>query len=254
MERSPPPPHSTPPPLTAYYRSGDTLRSRSVGEVVLSTCLEIAAPPTRLLADWERETAHRLGLEPGDVEALSLARARMRWPGYAHCVEAVADWTCALGLQNLSRDAADVSLMACRGARYHHDGNQYGGAVFCNLFVSEDQGLDVHFPFSGHRIPLHRGTALVFDTGQPHAVVRRGSNGFDAADFGVGQERPQVFLTWELPIEAPGVARMLDIRLDIDPATASQLEDEQVRLHGAPGEVCPVSGRWLPRTAAVVRS
>ena len=254
MDRPPPPSCSTAQALTAYFRSGDALRSRNVGNVVLSACLDIPEPPPRLLADWDREISQRLGLEPGDVEVLSLARARSRWPDYRHCVEAVAGWTRALGLQDVLRDAADVSLMACRGARYHHDGSQYAGAAFCNLFLSEDLGLDVHFPFSGHRIPLRRGTALVFDTGQPHAVVRRGHSGFDAADFAPGTDCTQVFLTWELPIEDPDVARTLGIRFDIDQATASQLADEQVRWHGAPGEVCPASGRWLSGTAAFMPS
>ena len=37
-------------------------------------------------------------LEPGDVEALPFARARARWPDYPRCVQAVSDWTRALGM------------------------------------------------------------------------------------------------------------------------------------------------------------
>ncbi len=77
----------------------------------------------------------------------------------------------------------DIALIACRGARYHHDGEQYGGLAFCNLFLSEDKGLDVHFPALDLRIPLRRGTVMIFDTCQPHGVIRRGSYGFDLADF-----------------------------------------------------------------------
>ena len=74
----------------------------------------------------------------------------------------------ALGLPPLAD--CELALMACRGARYHHDGAQYGGAAFANLFLSEDRGLDLHLPLTGQRIPLTRGTAVGFDTGQPHAV------------------------------------------------------------------------------------
>jgi hypothetical protein len=63
--------------------------------------------------------------------------------------------------------------MVCRGARYHHDGDQYGGAAFCNLFLSDDKGQDVHFPLLDLRVPLQRGTVLIFDTCQPHAVIPR---------------------------------------------------------------------------------
>lgn len=209
---------------------------------MLFATLDIAAPPARLIADWERDIALRLGLEPGDVEALPLARARMRWPDYRHCVQALSDWTRTLGLQE-ALVSSDVALMACRGAKYHHDGQHYGGAAFCNLFLSEDRGLDLHFPATGHRIPLVRGTAVIFDTGQPHAVIARGSSGFQAADFPPGQDDRQVFLTWELPIEHADVAQALQIAFDIDPSTALLLDEEQVWRGGAPLHVCPDSGR-----------
>lgn len=230
--------------LTSYFFSGEAIRSRSVGTRLLSGVVEVPAPPARLAADWARETASTLA--PGDVEPLPLARARMRWPDYRRCVQAVADWVHTLGLPPTLLDTSDVALMACRGARYHHDAAQYGGAAFCNLFLSEDQDLDVHFPGTGQRIPLVRGTVLLFDTGQPHAVVQRRGEGFDAADFAAGRERTQVFLTWELPIEQPELARALGVAFDTDPATASRFEEAQVRCHGAAAEVCPASGRWRP--------
>ena len=229
--------------LTSYFFSGDTIRSRSVGNAVLSGKVDVPVPPARLTADWEREISGHLALEPGDVEPLPLARARARWPDYARCVQAVADWTRTLGLLDVLA-SSDVALMACRGARYHHDGAQYGGAAFCNLFLSEDKGLDLHFPSAGLRIPLVRGTAVIFDTGQPHAVIQRRSSGFDVADFAPGQDCTQLFLTWELPIEDAHVGRALGIAFDIDPSTASQLDEEQVLVNGERAVVCPDSGRW----------
>jgi len=231
--------------LTSYFYSGDAIRSRSVSNVVLSGTVDVPVPPARLTADWEREISSRLALEPGDVEPLPLARARARWPDYARCVQAVADWTRTLGLPDVLA-SSDVALMACRGARYHHDGAQYGGAAFCNLFVSEDKGLDVHFASTGHRIPLALGTVLIFDTGQPHAVIPRGGSGFDAADFGPEKDCTQAFLTWELPIEGAHVARALGVAFDVDASTASQLDEEQVRVNGKQAIVCPDSGRWRP--------
>lgn len=229
--------------LTSYFWSGDALRSRSVSDVVLSTTLDLPAPPIRLIADWERDIAQHLNLEPGDVEALPLARARMRWPDYKHCVQTLADWTRVLGLREVLA-ASDVALMACRGAIYHHDGAHYGAAAFCNLFLSEDRGLDLHFPVTGHRIPLRRGTAVIFDTGQPHGVIGRHSGGFEVADFLSGQDFSQVFLTWELPIENANVGQALQIAFDIDASTSLRLDEEQVWLNGAPASLCPNSGRW----------
>lgn len=237
------------PAPASYYWRGETIRSRSVSDVVPMGTLDVPAPPARLVADWNREISQRLGLEPGDVESLPLARARVRWPDYRHCVQAVADWTRSLGLQEVLA-SSEVAMMACRGARYHHDGERYGGAAFCNLFLSEDRGLDLHFPATGQRIPLVRGTVVIFDTGQPHAVIDRSSGGFDAADFSTERERNQVFLSWELPIEDVHVARALKISFDIDPARALRLEDEQVWLNGARARVCPATGQWIPADSA----
>src|ERR1700754_1941769 len=149
--------------LISYFWSGDAIRSRRVSDVVLSGKVDVPVLPVRLLADWEREISTRMVLEPGDVEAMPLARARARWPDYMRCVQAISDWTSALGMPEVLA-SSDVALMACRGARYHYDAEQYGSAAFCNLFLSEDCGLDLHFPSLGRRIPLIRGTAVIFDT------------------------------------------------------------------------------------------
>src|SRR5579859_2353253 len=218
--------------LTSYYWSDDAIRSRSVSDIVLSGTVDVPMPPARLLADWEREIPSHMVLEPGDVEPMPLPRARARWPDYTRCVQAVSDWTHALGLPEVLA-ASDVALMACRGARYHHDGAQYGDAAFCNLFMSEDRGLDLHFPALGRRIPLTRGTVVLFDTGQPHGVIQRGSSSFNAADFPPDQDWIQIFLTWELPIENAHVGHALGITFDTSPSTALQLDEEQVRLNGA---------------------
>ncbi len=230
--------------LTAYFWRGDAIRSRSVSDVILFDTVDVPAPAASLITDWERDIAQQLQLDPGDVEPLPLARARMRWPDYKDCVQAVADWTRSRGLQEVLA-ASDVALMACRGAKYHHDGVLYGGAAFCNLFLSEDKGLDLHFPSAGLRIPLTRGTVVLFDTGQPHAVIQRSSSGFDAGDFLPGTDCSLVFLSWELSIEDAHVSNVLDIRFDIDPGGAARLDEGQLHRHGAPAAVCAASGRWL---------
>ena len=68
------------------------LLHRSISDVVLTSRVDIPALPTRLLADWEREMSLQLDLQAGDVEALPLARARMRWPDYSVCVQAAVAW------------------------------------------------------------------------------------------------------------------------------------------------------------------
>lgn len=207
------------PLLTAHYWSNDGtqnhLHYRSVSDLVLTGTINVDAPPTRLLVDWEQEMTQQLNLEPGDVEALPLARARMRWPDYSACVLAAGEWTRTLGLAD-TLSSSEVALMACRGARYHHDAELYGGSAFCNLFLSEDKGLDLHFPALKLRIPLVRGTAVIFDTAQSHGVIQRRAtedHGFNASDFPPELDCSQVFLTWELPIDNAHVAHALGISL-----------------------------------------
>jgi hypothetical protein len=230
--------------LTSIFCSGDALRSRRVSDVVLTGTLDVPAPSARLAADWSREIASNMNLEAGDVEVMPLARARARWPEYSHCVQAVSDWTGALGLAGVLA-ASDVALMACRGARYHHDAAQYGGAAFCNLFMSDDKGLDLYFPALDRRIALRRGTVVIFDTGQPHGVIPRGSSVFKTADFAPDGDNVQIFLTWELSIEDSRVTQALEVTFDVEPAAVlQQLDEEQVRLNGETVTLCPESGRW----------
>ncbi|CAG9201974.1 conserved hypothetical protein [Paraburkholderia tropica] len=230
--------------LTSFFWSGDAIRSRGVSDIVLSETLDLPTPSAAVRADWQREIAVRLALEPGDVEVMPLARTQMRWPDYRRCVQAMSEWTVALGLPAVLADS-DMALMGCRGARYHHDGEQYGGNAFCNLFLSEDKGLDVHFPLTGQRIPLKRGTAVIFDPVQPHGVIRRGSDSFSADDFAPDQDFVQIFLTWELPIEDADIASALKVDFDIAPETSLQLDKEQLWSNGSPAGVCPQSGRLL---------
>lgn len=229
--------------LVAYFRSGAAIRSRSVGARVLHGMIEVPEIPLHVSADWDRETGQRMALQAGDVDPMPLARTQLRWKDYARCVRRMADWTAAQGLAGILDDA-DAALMACRGADYHHDGMQYGGAAFCNVFLSEDKGLDVHFPQAGLRIPLLRGTAMIFDTCQPHAVITRGSSGYGEADFEPERDNAQVFLSWELPIENTHVVRALGVTLDVDASNAAMLDEDQVWCGGAPAVWRPDLGRW----------
>ena len=223
------------------------MASRSVSDVVLTGTVEVPAVPALLASHWQREVAQHLALAPGDVEALNLAqyRTRANAPHYRRCLQAATDWAHGIGLPDVLAES-HIALMACRGAKYHHDGAQYGDSAFCNLFVSDDAGLDVHFPGAGLRIPLVRGTVVVFDTSQRHAVIRRSSGGFDVADFAADQDDALVFLTWELPIENPDVSRVLGVTFDTDPRTATTLAEPCVLLNGAAACICPESGQWCP--------
>ncbi len=230
-------------PLTSFFWCGEAIRSRSVSHAVLTGRVNLPALPLRMVSDCDREISGRLGLEAGDVEALSLARARMRWPDYKLWVQAAADWIGDMGFPNLLADC-EIALMACRGAKYHHDALQYGNSAFCNLFLSDDKGLDLHFPFAGQRIPLTRGTVVIFDTAQPHGVITQSATGFEVAEFSPERDCTLLFLTWELPIENTHLAHALGIEFDTEALAALSLRETQVQLNSKPVVVNPESGIW----------
>ncbi len=234
--------------MACFRKDDGSTRSRSVSPVVLSGQVELPAVPDKLRVDWRRDISEQLQLEPGIVEALSLPRARARWPDFANCIQSLSRWLATSGLPDVLKEA-ETALMACLGANYHHDGAHYAGSAFCNLYLSEDAGLDMHFPHAAKRIPLARGTVVIFDTCQPHAIIQRGSSGFSAEDFAGDPDLAQVFLTWELPIENPHLLRALDIVLDVDDRLHDQQECDQVLFKGAPFCVCPESGLLTQATS-----
>ena len=124
-----------------------------MGHASIQTTTEIygRAPSGGALMSWPRLLGERrsaLG-RGGRTRATGQADSRLGkrhrpalGPGAGRCRRT------ALGASAYALAASDVALMACRGAKYHHD----GAAAFCNLFLSEDRGLDLHFPATGQRI------------------------------------------------------------------------------------------------------
>lgn len=231
--------------LIVHFHSDQGMRRRTVSSLLPHSTLDIPTPPARLVADWAREVAS-LELQHGDIEPLPLARTILRWADYPRCAEAVSAWLQTLGLPDLL-PSNDVALMACRGTPYHHDAAQYGDSVFCNLFLSDDAQMDVHFAALGQRIPLQRGTVMIFDTAQPHAAIPRGSSSFALDDFKADHDCTQVFLTWELPLDNAALKRALHIQVEAAPTHTSDeatVSEPQVCLNGTPQQVCPNSGQW----------
>lgn len=75
-------------------------------------------------------------------------------------------------------------LMSMRGALPHHD--SFVDNAETNLFWAialHDTDTDVLFPNLGQRIEQTRGTLLVFDAGQPHAVIAREHDVFMKSHF-----------------------------------------------------------------------
>ena len=221
--------------------------TRPVSRTLRTGTLTPAPLPQGLQADCHREARTRLCIDPGDVEAFSLPRIVTRWPHFDAVTQSVGAWLRLLGIPAELFENAEVAFMGCRGASYHHDGARYGGIAFCNLFLSEDQDLAVRWPAIGKSLPPTRGTVALFDPCQPHGIVDAKNTSFDAADF-TSPDRLQFFLTWELPIEHPAVAKALGISFDLAGQPSNQVQEPSapLRLDNEPVTVCPRTGECLP--------
>lgn len=110
--------------------------------------------------------------------------------------EDVADKLCAMELlEPLQRESvfAAAVLMSTRGAQPHFDGqsNAWRNRLFWALCL-EDTDTDVLFGNLKIRIPLSRGTFLVFDGNQPHCVLAREHDVFMKSHF--KKHRSQFFV------------------------------------------------------------
>jgi hypothetical protein len=86
---------------------------------------------------------------------------------------------------------------------------------------------------------------VLFDPSQSHAVIKRGSSGFDESDFPDEHDCTQVFLTWELPIKNSAISQMLQISLETTLPADIEKCDTLLSVDGSQSIVCPESGQWL---------
>lgn len=259
-----PQPPASHPPLTAHYALDGQRWRRPVSARTWSATLTLPPCPVAVLAEWTRCVQHELALAPGDVEVLPWGQTRRRWPAYRGCADAAAQALAGQGLDGLLADSPPT-LMVCLGARYHHDAEQYGEAVFCNLFLCDEAGLDLHFPLSGQRLPLQRGTLVLFDPSQPHGVVARHSLGFEAPALSPAALAGQVFLSWELSLDHAALRDFMGTAIARDdppdglpadppddppgplctaPTGPALGPGTALRWAGVPGGVCPDTGDW----------
>lgn len=221
--------------LRVHHRDDEEqLCSRRVRSDVWCGRLDVA--PLERRPALSRSIA-RSDLETGAVQVLWTSSLAGAWARHEHDIVRASGWLRDAGLAH-DLGTTDAELMACCGAHFHHDANRYGGKAFCNLFLSEDQGQDVYFPATGQRIALQPGTIMVFDTGNPHGVVARGTSRFEPRDFPVEERCVQIFASWELPI------RVFQSDFDkVDPADVHGVPGAW--LDDAPMRVCPTTGRFL---------
>jgi hypothetical protein len=109
-------------------------------------------------------------------------------------------------------------------------------------WMSEAKGLDLHFPYANKRIHLQRGSVVVFDTAQPHAVTARASMEFSEDAFTPERDCTLLFLTWELPITYPALASAHGLNTQTNTDSTLQLVSGQLLNNGELLHLCPRTG------------
>jgi hypothetical protein len=95
-------------------------------------------------------------------EAVALLRARLPEP-----------------LRRALRDQFD--WYTCRGAHFHNDAH-YTGVLFGAWCLAGPQ-RDLVFPRAGLRIPCSVGRGVIFDPFEPHAVLERNADRYEAERY-----------------------------------------------------------------------
>lgn len=212
---------------------------RTASNRIFTTQLDIPELPVEVGSDWVTD-AGLFG--PGDISVVRES-PEQGWPEVQRVREALHAWAQPLGFAGATKDAP-VTVLACMGASFHSDGDSYPDTTFCVVWLNPDVNLDLVFPHVNVRIPLRYGTAVLFDSVQPHGVVERGASLWDPDQFLAGRtDYSQVFLSWDLRATHEELARLMEIQLspleEDDPISMS------FQINGVHGpNVNPVTGAW----------
>jgi len=69
----------------------------------------------------------------------------------------------------------------CQGAFFHNDAH-YGGVLF-GIWTAAGPPREVVFPRISRRVPVRRGSIVVFDPFEPHAVLNAGASTYRREDY-----------------------------------------------------------------------
>ena len=122
-----------------------------------------------------------------------------------------AQLAAALGAPLAAALRADFEWYVCRGAFYHNDAH-YDARLF-GIWCIQAPPIDLVFSRVGVRVPLRRGTFVVFDPFEVHGVLGSCRSVYTATDY--REMDSAVFLGFELDITAE-TARACDIGYDLE--------------------------------------
>lgn len=228
---------------------------RTVSDIVRVTRLAMPQVEESVFASWALAAGAYCSCDPGDVVALATLRANgcaalsegriTPVPGFADVWQQVVCFGETFGMGEAILKAEPVLLAIQAGAHFHHDGDSFESSVFCVVWLEEYAGLELVFPHLEQRIPLERGTVILFDAGQPHGVVDAGkATSTDDMVLLSSARSLQFFLSFDIEVVTTGLASVMGFELRTTEAH-QETWGGSARLGGKfRGEVCPVTGAW----------
>jgi hypothetical protein len=132
-------------------------------------------------------------------------------------------------------------FLACRGASFHvdHFDANWPESLFW-VVALEDSDFDVYFPENGIRIPIERGTLIVFDPLSVHGVVPRGALRFDEQDLSKPNHPPVHFVSGSVPLGIAPWTRLVEVKSLEEATNAVDVIDLDSHLSC----VDPNTGQW----------
>lgn len=174
------------------------------------------------------------------------------WPGDVLLVDAsvpqpvagkLLEWLQTLGVRK--SDLVDAgTLHACEGSWFHEDSGAFANNFFSVMWLEETDAWDLLFPNTGLRIPLHKGTVVLFDPAHVHGVVARGASVFEAE--AMGEHGVQAFASLNFKT-SPRMMQLFDSRWHVpgEPAFDTgwnknpfSVDPKTGRMVGGPKQAC----------------
>lgn len=215
---------------------------RDVSDLVVHDQLTVSTVSQDVVQAWVQEAA-ALGFdEPGEVASMRMTEA-LDWHGLDDAYRAVSAWAQKTGFSEPFAESLP-SFLACYGAVFHDDSHGFPGHTFCVLWLSEAEGLDLVFPNIDKRVPLSFGTVVLFDSCQPHGVLRRGSSAWHKGDYPTPPAGAQFFLSWDLSLQEERLRSLMGIRMHTDVPGFDRMMAPA--LDGVAVSVDGESGAWTP--------
>lgn len=140
----------------------------------------------------------------------------------------------ALGTKSIKYLSADYTLLCGGAIGFHHDMPSVGAVYVAWHLEGPDRVL--FFPEMGLKIPFKKGTFVIFDPAQPHALLKEGVDTFDPSDY-----------------QSTDIIELLSISCSRTPTAAAAIGAEKLGVRKHAGirttpeqyQVCRTTGRLV---------